>query len=411
MTRKRLSICLVAGPTVTFAVRRIEYIVKHDVDLTLFAECKCPYLAEQNILESCGCRVEYFPGRLSRWKLSIRLIALLLQKVLAHPRHTLRLIVAVNRRHGPHRTVTSLPSLLPFVGERFDIVNLEDGWVASKFLDLVLFKEHFPFRIIASFVGSDLFIDSLLHEETYKNLLRHCDGFRFKCRALLSRARELGLPDGKGRVIPEGTDAHVYRPSFPLRSGPKAGQQGQLALLSVGNLVWQKGYEYALQAVHDLVQRGMKLRYDIVGDGEHRPAIEYAVRQMGLSEVVYLHGRLDRDEILKLYEKTDIYLQPSVSEGFCNAIREAMCFEIPVICTSAGGLPEVVEHEITGFIVPPRDPEALAEKIMVLAEDEELRAKMGAQGRKRVLDGFTLEQQVANLLKFYEDAGEKPSTR
>jgi len=84
-------------------------------------------------------------------------------------------------------------------------------------------------------------------------------------------------------------------------------------------------------------------------------------------------------------------------------VLEAQSFGLPVVCTDAGGLPEAVEDGVTGFVVPARDPQALAEKTIALAQDAELRARMGEQGRRRVLANFTLEQQAARFLEFYRD--------
>jgi colanic acid/amylovoran biosynthesis glycosyltransferase len=92
-----------------------------------------------------------------------------------------------------------------------------------------------------------------------------------------------------------------------------------------------------------------------------------------------------------------------VSEGFCNAVLEAQAMQLPVVASDADGLPENVAHGQTGFIVPRRNPAALADKLALLAGDMELRRKMGAAGRARVEDCFTLPQQIAAFDRFFRE--------
>ncbi|HUT04469.1 MAG TPA: glycosyltransferase family 4 protein [bacterium] len=297
--------------------------------------------------------------------------------------------------------------LLPYFGEGFDIVHLEDGWLAQELLDLILLKKALGVKVIVSFRGADLFVNSLFNADTCKTLLQVSDDVHFVSEALMLRARELGLSESRGRVILPGVDPAVFDRGCIPYPPPKDGTGSALRLLSVGRLDWGKGYEYGLKAASIVAQRGVKLRYDIVGGGTLRDALRYAVWQMGLEGAVQFHGDLPRDKILPLLRQTDIYLQSSVREGLPNTVLEAQSFKVPVVCTDAGGTAEALEEGVTGFVVPTRDPQALADRICELAGDEDLRVRMGAQGRKRVLAGFTLEQQAARFLEFYKEVANR----
>jgi len=123
--------------------------------------------------------------------------------------------------------------------------------------------------------------------------------------------------------------------------------------------------------------------------------------QFGLGAEVELLGARAPNEIDGQLEWADVFVHGAVSEGFCNAVIEAQSMELPVVCTDADGLRENVADGTTGFVVPRRDPEALAAKLEVLARDPALRQRMGKAGRKRVLENFQLSDQLDRLEDFY----------
>ena len=415
MTRKmkrRLKIASVGDIARTFAIRKLEPLLGLGLDVTLFLYSRTSFPEEQAVLNRNRSRVRYPPQSRSK------LILLLLLKALACPVGTSRLIALVLGRYGvSKRAARSLLAVVPFVGQGFDLVHVEDGWLAQELLELILLKDILGFKVVVSFRGADLFVNSLIETDICRAILQASDDSHFVSRALMLRAREVGLPETRGRVIYPGVDPQIFDRSSAPHPSREAGPEDHIRLLSVGRLDWGKGYEYGLKAVSIVAQRGIKLRYDIAGGGNLYHALRYAVWQMGLEGIAYLHGNLIRDKILPLLRRTDIYIQPAVREGLGNAVLEAQSFGIPVVCTDAGGLPEAIEDGVTGFVVPCRDPEALADRICQLAKDGELRARMGEQGRRRVLAKFTLEQQAARFLEFYRDVAggqqhvENPQTR
>ena len=138
-----------------------------------------------------------------------------------------------------------------------------------------------------------------------------------------------------------------------------------------------------------------------MGDGDYLPAVAFMRQQLGLEGVVEVLGALPREDVRQEMQSADVLLHAAVSEGFCNAVIEAQSMELPVVCTDADGLRENVADGETGFVVPRRDPDALAAKLEVLARDPALRQRMGKAGRKRVLENFQLSDQLDRLEDFY----------
>jgi colanic acid/amylovoran biosynthesis glycosyltransferase len=109
-----------------------------------------------------------------------------------------------------------------------------------------------------------------------------------------------------------------------------------------------------------------------------------------------------------VYATADIMVHAAVEEGFCNAVIEAQAMELPVVTSDAGGLPENVEDGVTGFVVPRRNAEAMAEKIIELARDASLRQRLGAAGRARALERFDLDRQAAAFVRLYTELAALP---
>jgi colanic acid/amylovoran biosynthesis glycosyltransferase len=119
-------------------------------------------------------------------------------------------------------------------------------------------------------------------------------------------------------------------------------------------------------------------------------------------------GAVKREAMPEVYANADILLHSALAEGFCNAVIEAQAMELPVVTTDAGGLPENVAHEVTGYVVPRRDASALTDKLELLARTEGLRKKLGEAGRRRVLERFDLDRQAEAFVALYRELAARP---
>ncbi|MCX7999488.1 MAG: glycosyltransferase family 4 protein, partial [Leptospiraceae bacterium] len=191
-------------------------------------------------------------------------------------------------------------------------------------------------------------------------------------------------------------DTNFFKP------GEKSLDKHKLNVVTVGSLGWVKGHEYALLSVRRLVSQGISVRFDIVGDGPERQRVLYTIYDLELQNHVRLLGRLSPEQVRDKLQKADVFLLSSLSEGISNAVLEAMACGLPVVTTDCGGMREAVTDGVEGFIVPVRDPEAMAEALIRLWKDPELRRKMGEAARKRVLKEFSLDQQISAFLGLFK---------
>ena len=188
-----------------------------------------------------------------------------------------------------------------------------------------------------------------------------------------------------------------------FNSNVQANLHNPLRILTVGRLTWKKGYEYALKALSLLKAQGVNFEYHIVGEGNYREAIIYAIHQLQLTENVLLVGQNAPDEVKDEMEWADIYIQPSIQEGFCNATLEAQAMGLLCIVTDAEGLSENVLDEKTGWVISKRSPEAITEQIIKIKNMEMPQYnKIRKNAIIRIKDQFHLNEQIQNWSDFYK---------
>ena len=193
-------------------------------------------------------------------------------------------------------------------------------------------------------------------------------------------------------VIHCGIDPEVFRP-VPER----ASEQGApLRLVCVGTLHEVKGQAVLIEACRLLALRGIAFRCDLVGDGPDRDDLLRQARAAGLEQRVRFLGALTREEVAARLRDSDVAVVPSVPtrdgrrEGLPVALMEAAATGRPVVASRLSGIPEAIEHGAQGLLVPPGDAPGLADAIATLAADPQLRERLGAAARERMLREFDL---------------------
>jgi colanic acid/amylovoran biosynthesis glycosyltransferase len=280
-----------------------------------------------------------------------------------------------------------------------DIIHFEFGTLA---VGKTYLKELLGCRLSVSFRGFDLNFSGLEDPHYYAEVFRGVDLVHCLGEDLWRRAVRRGCPPEKEHVlIPPAIDMAFFDPGERVAAANVGTCERPLRILSVGRLEWKKGYEDALEAIRRLQDAGFSLEYRIVGEGSYRDAVAYARHEMGLEQSVSFLGPLPPTTVRREMLWADVFLHAAVSEGFCNAVIEAQAMKLPVVCTDADGLPENVCDGETGFVVPRRDPEALAQGISRLAADPSLRERMGGAGRRRVDKHFRIEDQIAAFDRAY----------
>ena len=200
--------------------------------------------------------------------------------------------------------------------------------------------------------------------------------------------------DGDARVIYAGL-------SVPATVPPRRPAGTEIVIGTAGRLVELKGIEYLLSAFSALKQEFPNLRLEIAGSGPQREKLEALAAQSGLRDHVKFLGWID--DISSILSRWDIFVMPSLEEGFPIAALDAMAAGLPLIATRVGGVPELIEDGTTGWLVPPRDVESLTSRLRILLSDPELRVKMGDSGYARVRDHFSTAQMTERFAELYDE--------
>jgi glycosyltransferase involved in cell wall biosynthesis len=174
-------------------------------------------------------------------------------------------------------------------------------------------------------------------------------------------------------------------------------------------LVEKKGVEYLLEAFALVAAELPEVRLEIAGDGPLRPSLERSTSESGLSARVRFHGSLSHGAVAALMQNASLVCQPSVtasdgdSEGLPTVVLEAAATAKPLVGTRHSGIPEIIVDGKTGFLVAERDVGALADRLLSLLKNAELRRKMGEAGRKRIEEKFDLKKQAKRLEEIYSE--------
>jgi colanic acid/amylovoran biosynthesis glycosyltransferase len=171
-------------------------------------------------------------------------------------------------------------------------------------------------------------------------------------------------------------------------------------------LIWKKGYEYALQSIRVLKDRGINLEFNILGDGPERDRVVFTIHDLELNDVVQLHGQNSPEKVREVLRNSDVFLLSSLTEGISNAVLEAMACGLPVVTTDCGGMREAVTDGVEGFVVPVNDVEAMSEALHTLCQNPQLRKRMGNAGRQCVEKSFSLTRQVQQFLSLCEQTAQ-----
>ncbi len=196
---------------------------------------------------------------------------------------------------------------------------------------------------------------------------------------------------GKTKVIPNAIPIPKFLNPCPVKT---------YDILFVGRLTKQKGVEILLKAVKVLKDEyGRNLKIAIVGDGELKEQLNNLTVELGVNREVKFLGV--RKDVKELMVSSKIFVLPSRWEGFGIVIIEAMSNMLPIIATSVGGIPEIIENGKDGILVPPENPKALARAISNLLENEELREKLSKAAYKKVKEEFSIKKYSVQMLDLY----------
>jgi len=260
--------------------------------------------------------------------------------------------------------------------------------------------------LVVTFHGSDITIKDLRYENTYlgfryyfanKGRLKASGAtFLVVSRFVQQRVVEQGFPPEKVHLVYTGIDTGRFRPGST---------ENRPIILVVGRCTEQKGQEFAIRAASEVQRQVPDVELVVIGDGPLRGDLE-RLAKLSLRRYQFLGART-LEEVREWMNRASLLCMPSVTtrsgaaEGFGMVCAEAQAMGKPVVAFRSGAIPEIISHGTTGFLVEERDCKALAEHILILLKDAELRKRFGRAGREAMLRQFDLEQCTRRLEKVY----------
>ena len=391
-------------PSETFIVTKVLGLLERGYDVQLFTTRPSRYwdrFGNLNGREDVRGRIHIsvFRYRQDPVRLFGYAFWRLLITAIRHP-VGLVLLIAYQRRESGITKLNVLMQVLHklmFVGKEIDILHIEFDAQAFGMAGL---KTFLGCRLVLSARGAVSGTTvTTTHPGFYHYIFSHVDHYHFISAYLHKELMAAGMPEHiPFTIIEPAIDLILFQP------GERQHPEQQLVLISVGRLTWVKGIEFAIDAVAEVVRQGYTVRYLVVGGGEYEVAGRFAAHQHGLLETgaVQFIGAVAREKVKEYFQDADMMIHPALQEGFCNAVIEGQAMELPVICSDAGGLPENIENEVTGFVTPKRDSREMARKIIELIDHPELRTKMGKAGRRRAVEKYDIQKLIDRFEILYD---------
>lgn len=288
--------------------------------------------------------------------------------------------------------------------EELDLVHMHYAipHAASAFLAREMLAGERPLKIVTTLHGTDITLVGLhpsFHAITRFSILQS-DGISAVSTFLKDETvRDFTVPADRIDVIPNFVDTRFWRPGREPCHRSKLAPEGEKIVMHVSNY-------RAVKRPQDIVEVFAKIREQVparlvlVGEGPERPRALAHATELGLREHVLFLGR--HAAVEELLSCADLFLLPSETESFGLAALEAMASGAPVVASRTGGLPEVVEDGVTGYLLPVGDTEAMAEAGVRILCDEALHERMSAAGRTVAEERFSIETVVPEYEALYE---------
>ncbi|MDN3492414.1 glycosyltransferase family 4 protein [Winogradskyella bathintestinalis] len=294
------------------------------------------------------------------------------------------------------RISKSLYSYAPIFKNKLDWLHFGFGTLALGGENLAASKQA---KMAVSFRGFDIGVYPIKHPHCYRRLWDKV----FKIHVISDDIAQLTYQHGFKdqapivKITPAIDTKYFSESNKTLIDTP-------IQMVTIARLHWKKGLNYTLEALSILKKAGFSFQYRIIGTGSEIETLKFTCYQLGLEKEVLFLGKLAHLEVKQQLEQSQIYIQYSVQEGFCNAVLEAQAMGLLCVVSDAEGLQENVLHNQTGWVVPKRQPQLLADKIIEVIELTEAKKKhIIERAILRVKKEFNIQKQQQEFLHFYEE--------
>lgn len=222
-------------------------------------------------------------------------------------------------------------------------------------------------------------------------------------RAEYDEAIKIGADVEKLALVPNGVNIDKFNPNIDGQVVRKRYEiEDKLIVLFVGTLDPVKGAKYLVESIPIVLSHVPNAIFLIVGNGPLRKYLEHLGKKLGVLQNLIFVGWVPPSQIPLFYVACNIFVLPSLSEGFGNATIEAMATGKPVVGTSVGGTLDIIKDGVNGYLVEPKNPIDLADKVITLLSDDERRKIMGREGRRIVEEKFNIDLRVTRITDVYK---------
>lgn len=338
------------------------------------------------------------PGK--RFLRILKSASLIIQALPLHPWKTLLMLWAF-RRYRKMTLLRFVSFVIPFFTKHFDIIHCHFGPNGVKGISLKEIGISTP--LLTTFHGYDInSYPKTAGRNVYDRLFKNGDLFTANSKFTKKQMTALGCPENKIELLPVGLNLEQFM--FQTRTAPS---DGPIRILTVARLVEKKGHQFAMKAIAKVIRKHPHIVHTLAGDGPLKKELVTLVSELHIEEHVKFAGAIDQKEIAELYQQTHLFLLASATarngdkEGQGLVLQEAQTCGIPVISTVHNGIPESVLDGQSGYLVPEKDVDALAEKLTYLIEHPETWPEMGRKGREFVEKKFDIKLLNQKLVQIY----------
>jgi colanic acid/amylovoran biosynthesis glycosyltransferase len=296
-----------------------------------------------------------------------------------------------------HITYQQFPKNIP----NYDIVFCQFGYTAKKIFKMKSLATWLKKRKMAvCFRGFDLSASINENRDFYRKIFKKGHLFLPVCEYFKNRLIQLGCDSDKIVVHHSAINCSDF--SFKLKQPNET-----INIISVCRLVPKKGMDFAIRAVARVLSEYPNIRFTIVGEGSEQKTLEKLITELNLQDKVFLYGWKSQREVASLLSASHIFLLPSRTasdgneEGIPNALKEAMAMGLISVGTYHAGIPELIDNDKNGFLVPQKNVYHLAQTIKYIIEHPEKWEAIALQARKTIEDEFEIHQSVIKLEKLF----------
>ncbi|HXT12883.1 MAG TPA: glycosyltransferase [Candidatus Angelobacter sp.] len=349
------------------------------------------------------------PAAIPNWQRAVRVLPRLGRSFMSMPRLT-RQVLSRTEYGYQAASLSALYRLtrLQSINKRYDVLHAHFGPVGNSF--------RFACRLwraplVVSFHGYDFTtVPRQQGPSVYEKLFIDAQIITANSNYMGEKLQSLGCPPEKIRKLSYGIDLE----KFKFRARNRTADE-PFRIVTTGRLVEKKGMEYVLRAVARAARKHPGLRCDIIGDGPLRGQLQKLAVELSVDQMVQFHGALNGDAVRSLLDRAHVFVLASVTardgdqEGAPVSILEAQAVGLPVISTRHSGIPEIMPDGQSGWLVPERDSDALAERLNQLLESPQLSDSFGIHGRRFVEAHFSSALCINVLLDIYTELRERYS--